>query len=124
MLQRKKEIHYSSHLEQYLHDYTRQQNLRGNIAHLGNYLPDNIKEILSVKEALHEGTPKLVNIIKLVYPSSKCDPSFKENNFSTKAIDSHRAAGYANAISVLNTKPWGNELESHIGAVIHAAPYL
>jgi len=120
--QREKGIRYSSHMKEALTDFSKEQNLRCAITHLGSKLSEEAKKDPAIQEILALGTPRLINIVKMVYQDTAYDLNSKDYNFAKHTLDEHLKAGYQDAMAVLEEKAWEQKQEKYIGAVVYQAP--
>jgi len=104
--QREKDIRYSSHFQEYFHLYCKQQNLRGAITHLAQRLSDEDKKDAVVQDILKWGTPKLVDIVQLIYESNANSASSKDFNFAKVTLEKHQRNGYDDMRLALEKKVW------------------
>lgn len=105
LMERIKDIRYSSHTKRANSVYATTQNLSHAIHFLGKQLTAEQKKDPQVKEILNLGLAHRMNIVHLIYRSEKgTELESKDYEFSTETASKHRSLGYNNTTNMIQTQ--------------------
>lgn len=103
MLERIKDIQYSSHSKRTTHVYSTVQNLSKAIKLLGKYIPEEFKNKKEIQEVLKLGNVNNLDLVHIIYKSKKgTELESKDYNFSKQSMKVHLEQGYNETISIIN----------------------
>lgn len=95
MLERIKDIQFSSHSKRQGMIYSTAQNLSHAIRYLGSILPDELRNTPRVKEILKLGNAHRLDLVHIIYRSKKgTELHSKDYNFSAETAFVHSQLGY------------------------------
>ncbi len=121
LLERVKDIQYSSHSKRGTSLYASTQNLSHAINYLSTILTDEQKKLPNVSKILKLGLSHKIDVVRLIYRSEKgTELHSKDYNFSSVTARHHYDLGYSSAQKLINDKKdqWENNVD--IGLTIYS----
>jgi NTE family protein len=121
VLNRQKEIQYSSRVVSHV---TRQQQihrLRHVISQLVRLFPDDVRKSEAVRELAGYGCVTQMHLVPLLAPRLENENHMKDIDFSPRGIGMRREAGYEAAMRALRLAPWQGEFDPIEGVFLHAS---
>jgi NTE family protein len=101
VLERQKEIQYSSRTRAITDRFRREQKMRHSFAALYDKLPDALKDSAEAR-ILHAASDiNVYNIVHLIYRSRHYEGFSKDYEFSRLSMEEHWKAGYQDAVRTL-----------------------
>ena len=97
VLERQKDIQYSSRTRKGTDRFVRRQNLRRLIQHAIDALPPSVRIQPEVARLAQEACRKVVNVVHLIYRAKEYETHAKDYEFSSIAMRTHWQAGYEDA---------------------------
>ncbi len=122
VIERKKDITFSSHSKRTTNLYSTRQNLRHAISVLGEHLTEEAKQDPAIQEILQLGTHNIVDIVHLIYDSQKEHLESKDYNFSKLTLDNHQKIGYLDTQKAFQDASWSTPRCLTPGVQIYTAP--
>ena len=119
VLNRQKEIQYSSRV---VSQVTRQQQihrLRHVISQLVRLVPDDVRKSEAVRELAGYGCVTRMHLVPLLAPRLENESHLKDIDFSPGAIGMRREAGYEATMRALERAPWQGEFDPIEGVILH-----
>lgn len=102
MLERIKDIQFSSHSKRPTNIYSTVQNMSRVIKLLGSYLPSDIKNREDIKQLLKLGNVNNIDLVHIIYHSKKgTELESKDYNFSREAKIIHKKEGYKKTLEII-----------------------
>ena len=121
LLERVKDIKYSSHSRRGTSLYASSQNLSHAIHYLSTILTEEQKNLPNVSEILKLGLSHKLDVVRLIYRSEKgTELHSKDYNFSATAAKKHYDLGYQSAVELINKKKKMWENNDDIGLTIYS----
>jgi NTE family protein len=121
VLNRQKDIQYSSRTVSHIARQKQIHRLRHVIAELVRRLPEADRETQAVRELASYGCLTRMHVVRLLAPRLDGEDHTKDIDFSSAGIRSRWDAGYADASRVLELAPWSGEFDSIEGFILHEA---
>jgi NTE family protein len=121
VLNRQKDIQYSSRSASHIARQKQMHRLRHVIAELGKLLPEATREQAAVRELTAYGCRTHMHVVRLLSPSLDGEDHTKDIDFSAKGIAARREAGYRDTKEVLERAPWDGEFDPVEGFILHEA---
>jgi NTE family protein len=119
VLNREKEIQYSSRAVSHIRRQKQIHRLRHIIAELAMRLPGEEHQANLVREMASYGCLTRMHIVQLLAPALEGEDHTKDIDFSRKVLRARWAAGYGNARRALATAPWEAEVDPIDGIYVH-----
>ncbi len=105
MLERIKDIQYSSHSKRSNAIYSTAQNLSHAIKFLGSKLPPEVKDDPDVKAVLNLGNAHRLDLVHVIYHSRRgTELNSKDYNFSAESAHLHYQQGYEITLKLIESK--------------------
>ena len=112
VLERAKDIEYSSNAKNLIDAYSTVMSLRTAIKELEEYLPEEIKQKDNIKDILDKGHAGHIQLVKIDYRSpTGTELHSKDYEFSKNSLEKHRAMGYERTMEILDEAPWVKECQ-------------
>jgi len=119
VLNRQKEIQYSSRVASHIVRQRQLHRLRHVISELGRRLPDDQRESPEVRELTQYGCLTRMHVVRLLAPRLDDDDHTKDIDFSASGIRMRWEAGYAAAAGAITRAPWTGEFDPLEGVILH-----
>jgi NTE family protein len=119
VLNRQKDIQYSSRVASHI---TRQQQihrLRHVISQLVRLCPDDVRKSEAVRELAGYGCVTQMHLVPLMAPRLENENHMKDIDFSTRGIGMRRDPGYEATMRALERAPWQGEFDPIEGVILH-----
>ena len=97
VLERQKDIQYSSRTRKGTDRFVRRQNLRRLIQHAIDALPPAVRIQPEVARLAEEACRKIMNVVHFIYRAKEYETHAKDYEFSSIAMRTHWEAGYEDA---------------------------
>jgi NTE family protein len=121
VLNRQKDIQYSSRTISHIARQKQIHRLRHVIAELARRLPDADRQTRAVKELEGYGCLTRMHVVRLLAPRLDGEDHTKDIDFSSTGIRARWEAGYADTSRVLDLAPWSGEFDPIEGFILHEA---
>jgi NTE family protein len=119
VLDRHKEIQYSSRIASHIARQQQTHRLRHVISELVKKLPEEARKSAEVRELAAYGCPTQMHVVRLLAPRLDCENHTKDIDFSPNGIRMRRAAGYDATLLALKKAAWQGQLDPRDGVVLH-----
>jgi NTE family protein len=119
ILNRQKDIQYSSRAVSHIRRQKQIHHLRHIIAELAMRLPPEERDTNLTREMASYGCLTRMHVVRLLAPPLEGDDHTKDIDFSRKGIRARWAAGYGDARRVLEGAPWEAEVDPVEGFYLH-----
>jgi NTE family protein len=119
VLNRHKDVQYSSRIASQIARQQQAHRLRHVINQLAARLPESERGNPAVRELTSYGCPTRMHVVRLLAPQLDRESHTKDIDFSPSGIMQRWDAGYAHTMSVLERKPWVGEFDPLAGVVLH-----
>jgi NTE family protein len=119
ILNRQKDIQYSSRAVSHIRRQKQIHRLRHIIAELAMRLPESERETNLVREMAGYGCLTRMHVVRLLAPPLEGEDHTKDIDFSRKGIRCRWTAGYENARRVLADAPWDAKVDPIEGFYLH-----
>ena len=120
ILERIKDIRFSSHTKRASELYATTQNLSHAINYLASLLTPEQKKDPKIREIIKLGLANRIDIVHLIYHSKRgTELESKDYEFSLESIEKHRQMGYINTIEMLNSNEQKWSSSHHNGVTIY-----
>jgi NTE family protein len=119
VLNRHKDVQYSSRIASQIARQQQAHRLRHVINQLAARLPESERGNPGVRELMSYGCPTRMHVVRLLAPQLDSESHTKDIDFSPSGIMQRWDAGYAHTMSVLERKPWVGEFDPLAGVVLH-----
>jgi NTE family protein len=119
ILNRHKNIQYSSRIASHIVHQQQVHKLRHVITQLLEYVPDEVKSDPLVKELAGYSCKTCMHVVRLLAPRLDNESHAKDIDFSPAGISARWEAGYADTMRALEQHPWLGEFGPLDGVVLH-----
>jgi len=119
---RRKDIMYASRSDRSIEAHRAMHNLRRAIMALWDRLPPEAQKDPHLNELGDLGCVTTMHIVRLVHRSEPGELASKDYEFSADSVREHRAAGYRDALAVLQNPTWLEPVPPDVGVVVHEPP--
>ena len=119
VLDRQKEIQYSSRIASHIARQQQTHRLRHIISQLVKKLPDDLRKSADVRELAAYGCPTRMHVVRLLSPRLECENHTKDIDFSPSGIRMRREAGYDATLLALKKAAWQGEFDPLDSVVLH-----
>jgi NTE family protein len=119
VLNRQKDIQYSSRISSHIARQQQAHRLRHVINQLAAHLPESERNNAAVRELIGYGCPTQMHVVRLLAPQLDRENHTKDIDFSPSGIRQRWEAGYAHTRSVLERTPWIGEFDPLSGVILH-----
>ena len=119
---RRKDIMYASRSDRSIEAHRQMHNLRRAIMALWNQLPPAAQKDPHLNELADLGCVTTMHIVRLVHRSEPGELASKDYEFSADSVREHRAAGYRDAIAMLQNPTWLEPAPPDVGVIVHEPP--
>ncbi len=119
VLQRQKEVQYSSRIATHI---TRQQDthrLRHVISELARHIPESVRKTAYVQDLADYGCRTQMHVVRLMTPRLANEDQTKDVDFSSQGIEARWNAGLADTQSVIARAPWIGDFDPIAGVILH-----
>ncbi len=106
VLQRKKDIEFSSRMAKLIELYKEIHALKNSIHILSQYIPEDKKLNPELHLCLAKGRQSTVSLVRFLYEEDKTELSSKDYEFSQKSINERIAHGYRAGRKAIKQSPW------------------
>jgi NTE family protein len=121
VLNRQKDIQYSSRVASHITRQQRSHRLRHVISQLVRLFPDDVRKSEAVRELARYGCVTQMHLVPLLAPRLENENHMKDIDFSPRGIGVRREVGYQAAMRVLERAPWQGEFDPIEGVILHEA---
>ena len=119
VLNRQKEIQYSSRIVSHITRQQQTHRLRHVISQLVRLFPDDVRNSEAVRELAGYGCVTQMHLVPLLAPRLENENHMKDIDFSPRGIGMRREAGYEAAMRALRQAPWQGEFDPIEGVILH-----
>jgi NTE family protein len=119
VLNRQKDIQYSSRISSHIARQQQAHRLRHVITQLAARLPEAERNTAAVRELTGYGCPTQMHVVRLLAPQLDRENHTKDIDFSPSGIRQRWEAGYAHTRAVLDRTPWEGEFDPLSGVIVH-----
>jgi NTE family protein len=119
ILNRQKDIQYSSRIANHIVRQRESHRLRHVISELLKYVPDEAKKNPQVKELANYSCRTRMHVVRLLAPRLGNESHIKDIDFSPAGICARWEAGYADTSHALQTQAWLGEFDPLEGVILH-----
>ena len=119
VLNRQKDIQYSSRAATHVARQKQIHKLRHIIQELRAYVPPEARDNPAVKELLSYGCPTRMHVVRLQAPPLPDENHLKDIDFSEASISKRWALGYEHTKETIEAAPWEIEAAPHEGVILH-----
>src|SRR3712207_757794 len=119
VLRRQKDLQYASRAKAQVARQKQIHKLRHVIAELARRLPDEERDSDEVRQLAGYGCPTRMHVVRLLAPPVAGEDHTKDIDFSAHGIRRRWDAGYADALRVLDQRPWTHAFDPIEGLVLH-----
>jgi len=119
VLNRHKDIQYSSRISTHIARQQQAHRLRHVITQLVARLPEDERKSEAVRELAGYGCRTQMHVVRLLAPQLDRENHTKDIDFSPSGIRQRWTAGYKHARDVLDRSPWVGEFDPLAGVVLH-----
>ena len=119
VLNRQKEIQYSSRIVSHITRQQQTHRLRHVISQLARLFPDDVRDSETVRELASYGCVTQMHLVPLLAPRLENENHMKDIDFSSRGIRMRREAGYEAAMRALRQAPWQGEYDPIEGVILH-----
>jgi NTE family protein len=116
---RSKEIQYASRVDRFVEAERKLHRLRHVITELGAQLPAAARNDPVCHDLLASGCATTMHLCRLQAPRLAGEDALRDIDFSAQGIEQRRQAGYADTVSLLQSKPWTAPHDPLEGIVVH-----
>jgi NTE family protein len=114
--EREKDIRYSSRTRAVTDTLRLMHDVRHNINHLWDQLPEELKATPEAKYLYNFGCVTTMDIVELIYRPDDAQGHFKDYDFSRASMQARWAQGCADAQTTLEASPWLAPMPRELGA--------
>src|SRR6516225_6140954 len=111
VLNRQKEIQYSSRIVSHITRQQQTHRLRHIISQLVRLFPDDVRNSEALRELAGYGCVTQMHLVPLLAPRLENENHMKDIDFSARGIGMRRRAGYEAAMQALRQAPWQGEFD-------------
>ena len=119
VLNRQKDIQYSSRIASHITRQQQTHRLRHVISELVKHLPEDQRKNAVVKELASYGCITRMHVIRLLAPRLDAESHIKDVDFSPSGIRMRWDAGYDATMRALKDMPWQRQFDPLEGVVLH-----
>ena len=119
VLNRHKDIQYSSRISNYIVRQREAHRLRHVIRELLKYVPNEAKKNPMVKELAGYSCRTTMHVVRLLAPRLGNESHIKDIDFSPAGIRERWQAGYADTMRALEMQAWLGEFDPLEGVILH-----
>ncbi|HSD92225.1 MAG TPA: patatin-like phospholipase family protein [Methyloceanibacter sp.] len=119
VLNRHKDIQYSSRISNHIVRQSEAHRLRHVIGELVKYLPEETRQKPHVKELAAYSCRTRMHVVRLLAPRLDNESHTKDIDFSPAGIRARWEAGYADTMDALDHQPWRGEWDPLEGVILH-----
>jgi NTE family protein len=119
VLNRQKEIQYSSRIMSHITRQQQTHRLRHVISQLVRLFPDDVRNNEAVRELAGYGCVTQMHLVPLLAPRLENENHMKDIDFSPRGICMRREAGCEAAMRALRQAPWQGEFDPIEGIILH-----
>jgi len=113
---------YASRSDRSIEAHRQMHNLRRAIMALWNQVPPAAQKDPHLNELADLGCVTTMHIVRLVHRSEPGELASKDYEFSADSVREHRAAGYRDAIAMLQNPTWLEPAPPDVGVIVHEPP--
>ncbi|CEG57698.1 patatin-like phospholipase family protein [Legionella fallonii] len=119
VLQRKKDIEFSSRMAKLIELYREIHALKNSIHILSKYIPEDQEINPELHLCLSKGRESTVSLVRFLYEEDKTELSSKDYEFSQKSVNERIAHGYSSGRKAIKQSPWLQPVPYTEGIVIY-----
>src|ERR687891_2078285 len=119
VLNRHKEIQYSSRVASHLARQQQLHHMRHIITELGKLLPEDVRKTAAARELAGYGCATTMHVVRLLSPRLEKENHTKDVDFSSSSIKTRWETGYSNTMHALEQRAWENEFDPLEGVILH-----
>jgi NTE family protein len=124
VLNRQKEIQYSSRISSHISRLQQTHRLRHIISQLAMQLPQEARDTDMVRELASWGCTTQMHVVRLLAPRLDAENHTKDIDFSRSGICMRWEAGHAATKSALERAAWRGDFDPLEGVILHETPGL
>jgi NTE family protein len=119
VLNRQKDIQYSSRIASHITRQQQTHRLRHVISELLRYIPDDVRESDVVRDLAGYGCVTQMHVVRLLAPRLENENHTKDIDFTPSGIRMRREAGYEATMRALRQAPWQGRFDAIEGIILH-----
>lgn len=119
ILQRKKDIEFSSRMAKVIQLYQEIHSLKNSIHMLAQHIPKDQKLSPEVKRCISKGNDSDIALVRFLYEADRTELSSKDYEFSKKSIAERIAHGYRDAKKAIQKSPWLEPVSQTVGVAVY-----
>ncbi len=119
VLNRQKDIQYSSRIATHIARQTQIHRLRHVIHELEMLLPEDMRRQEAVRALTAYGCLTRMHVVRLLWPGHNAEDHTKDVDFSPAGIRRRWDAGYAKTMSAIEAAPWTGDFDPLEGIYLH-----
>jgi NTE family protein len=119
VLNRQKDIQYSSRVASHIARQQQTHRLRHVIEQLAEHVPEAIRDSDEIRKLTDYGCTTQMHVVRLLAPRLDREDQSKDVDFSPDGIRNRWAAGLASARHALDQAPWQGAFDAHEGVILH-----
>jgi NTE family protein len=119
ILQRKKDIEFSSRMAKVIQLYQEIYALKNSIHLLAKHIPKEQRLIPEVKLSISKGKDSSIALVRFLYETDRTELSSKDYEFSKKTIAERIAHGYRDGKKAIKKSPWLKPVPQTVGIAVY-----
>jgi NTE family protein len=119
VLQRQKEIQYSSRITSHITRQQQTHRLRHVISELARHIPESARKTAYVQDLADYGCRTQMHVVRLMAPRLDNEDQTKDVDFSAQGIESRWKAGLADTRRAIERAPWISDFDPIEGVILH-----
>ncbi|MCL9684025.1 patatin-like phospholipase family protein [Legionella maioricensis] len=119
ILQRKKDIEFSSRMAKVIQLYQEIHALKNSIHLLAQHLPKDQKLSPEMKLCISRGKDSNINLVRFLYEADRTELSSKDYEFSKTTIAERIAHGYRDGRNAIKKSPWLEPVPQTLGVAVY-----
>jgi NTE family protein len=123
VLNRHKDIQYSSRVASQISRQQQLHRLRHVIREIASYLPEHVRKSEAVRELAAYGCFTHMHVVRLLAPRLDDENHTKDIDFTPSGIRKRWDAGYADTVQAIKLAPWKQDHDALDGVILHELPY-
>jgi len=119
VLNRQKDIQYSSRIASHITRQQQTHRLRHVISQLVRYIPDDARQSEAVRDLAGYGCVTQMHVVRLLAPRLENENHTKDIDFTPSGVRLRREAGYQATMQALRQAPWQGDFDAIEGVILH-----
>ncbi|BCA96535.1 membrane protein [Legionella antarctica] len=119
ILQRKKDIEFSSRMAKVIQLYQEIHALKNSIHVLAQHIPEDQKLSPEVKQCISKGKDSNISLVRFLYETDTTELSSKDYEFSKKSIAERITHGYHDGKKAIKKSPWLESVPQTVGVAVY-----